>query len=460
MGDVISMRRIGTSVAVVAAVGIWMTAGPAEQATFGQGAALQPVQQPAGPVKKFPYPAVRNQGNAIPPGPKVPPYNSPPLGEGPWAMETYEQRTIRVSVVTKGLTAPWGVAFLPPAASGGDNVILITEKAGRLRVHSERRPRADAGPRHSCGPVAGNDGRTDGHRPPPAVRPEQVDLHLLSQARSAAESVPTRGKATIASNSILRGTWDGKALTDIKDIFVADDVDMEVSRLAFGADGMLYMSIGGPGTGGEDSVIRPQHTNDYAGKILRMRDDGSVPPDNPFAGKKDYKERIFSMGHRNQLGLAMNPWTKEIWSGEQGPNGGDEINIIRAGKNYGWPLVSDGRDYRGPYISPSPYKEGMERPHVVFVPSIAISSIAFYTGDRFPNWKRNLFVSGMREGEIARTGQLIRIVMNDNWEEMRRESLLRDLHQRIRQVVQGPDGLIYAITDEGQNSVLLRIGDG
>ena len=188
-----------------------------------------------------------------------------------------------------------------------------------------------------------------------------------------------------------------------------------------------------------------------------MRDDGGVPPDNPFVGRPNHKERIFSMGHRNQLGMALNPWTKEIWSGEQGPNGGDEINIIRAGKNYGWPLVSDGRDYRGPYISSSPSREGMERPHVVFVPSIAISSIAFYTGDRFPSWQRNLFVSGMREGEIARTGQVVRIVFNDKWEELRREALLRDLHQRIRDVRQGPDGLLYVITDEGANSALLRI---
>src|SRR5262249_1396854 len=161
-------------------------------------------------------------------------------------------------------------------------------------------------------------------------------------------------EGVIASNSVMRGTWDGKGLTDIKDIFVADDVDMEVSRMAFGADGMLYMGIGGPGTGARESVIRAQHTNDYAGKILRMRDDGSVPPDNPFVGKADFKPRIFSTGHRNESGIALNPWTKEIWEGEQGPNGGDEINIIRAGKNYGWPLISDGRDYNGPLISPIP----------------------------------------------------------------------------------------------------------
>src|SRR5687768_15377361 len=149
---------------------------------------------------------------------------------------------------------------------------------------------------------------------------------------------------TIASNSVMRGTWDGRALTNVIDIFVSDDVDTEVSRLAFGPDGLLYMSIGGPGTGPAASLDRPQHPTDYAGKILRMRDDGSVPPDNPFRGKPGYKPYIFTMGHRNQLGLAVNPFTGDIWSGEQGPNGGDEINILRAGRNYGWPVVSDGRD--------------------------------------------------------------------------------------------------------------------
>ena len=162
------------------------------------------------------------------------------------------------------------------------------------------------------------------------------------------------------------------------------------------------------------------------------------------------------MGHRTQLALALNPFTGEMWAGEQGPNGGDEVNILRPGRNYGWPFVSDGRDYRGHYLSPTPYRDGMERPHILWVPSIAVSGMMFYTGDRFPNWRRNLFVGGMREGEIARTGQLQRIVFNDNWDELRRESLLRDLHQRIRDVRQGPDGLIYVLTEEDQ-AALLRI---
>jgi glucose/arabinose dehydrogenase len=227
-----------------------------------------------------------------------------------------------------------------------------------------------------------------------------------------------------------------------------------MSRIAFGHDGMLYMTIGGPGTGPPASLDRPQHGNDDAGKILRMTDEGKAPSDNPFAGKSGFKPHIYTMGHRTQLALALNPYTNEMWAGEQGPNGGDEVNILRPGRNYGWPFVSDGRDYRGHYLSPVPYRDGMERPHVLWVPSIAVSGMAFYTGDRFPNWKRNLFVGGMREGEIARTGQLQRVVFNDNWDELRRESLLRDLHQRIRDVRQGPDGLLYVLTEEDEAALL------
>jgi glucose/arabinose dehydrogenase len=403
---------------------------------------------------KYPYPAIRDQRGAIPAGPKVAPYPNPVLGEGPWNFETYEQRNIRVSVVTKGITGGWGMTWLP------DGSMLITEKAGKLRILRtalngsvvlDPTPIAGIPPVHSQGTMAG---LMDVQLHPRFAENRFV---YISYHKPVGRALDLNGREqTIASNAILRGTWDGTALTNVKDIFVSDDVDTEVSRLAFGADGLLYMSIGGPGTGPAASLDRPQHTSDYAGKILRLRDDGSVPPDNPFVGRANHKPYIFTMGHRNQLGLAVNPYNGDIWSGEQGPNGGDEVNILRAGKNYGWPLVSDGRDYRGPYISASPSRDGMERAHVLFVPSIAISSIAFYTGDRFPNWKRNLFVGGMREGEIARTGQLVRIVFNDDWQELRRESLLRDLHQRIRDVKLGPDGLLYVLTDE-PNAAILRI---
>jgi glucose/arabinose dehydrogenase len=397
--------------------------------------------------KKYPYPEVRDMRGVVPPGPKVAPYNSPPLGDGPFNFETYEQRKIRVSVVTKGLSHPWSLAFLP----GGD--MLITERVGRLRLvrNGVLQPEPVKGTPKVVS-ISTMAGLMDIALHPRFAENKWV---YISYHKPVGMGKSADGKDfPLASNSIMRGTWDGNQLTDVRDIFVADDVDMEMSRIAFAPDGTLFMTIGGPGTGPRESLDRPQHGNDYAGKILRMRDDGRVPPDNPFVGKAGFKPYIYSMGHRTQLGLAINPFTNEVWAGEQGPNGGDEVNIITPGKNYGWPVVSDGRDYRGPYISESPYKEGLERPHIVWVPSIALSGMVFYTGDRFPNWKRNLFVGGMREGEIGRTGQLQRIVFNDKWQELRRESLLRDLHQRIRDVRQGPDGLLYALTEEDAAALL------
>jgi glucose/arabinose dehydrogenase len=386
---------------------------------------------------KYPYPTSRDFKGVAPPAVIWP---SPPLGDGPFLLQTAEQRDIRVVVVTKGLSHPWSLAFLP------DGTILVTEREGRLRI--VRNGIMDPNPVRGTPKVLSR--ATMAGLMDIALHPRFADNKwiYISYHKPIGDN--------LASNAILRGSWDGSALTDVRDIFVSDDVDTEASRIVFGTDGMLYMTIGGPGTGPKVSLDRPQNPGDYAGKLLRLREDGSVPPDNPFVGKAGYKAAIYSMGHRNQLALAVNPYNGEIWAGEQGPNGGDEINIIRPGKNYGWPSVSDGRDYLGPFISPSPWREGMERPHVVWVPSIAVSGMTFYTGDRFPTWKRSVFVGGMREGEIPRTGQLQRIAFNDRWEEIRREPMLRELHQRIRDVRQGPDGLLYLLTEEDE-AALLRI---
>ena len=387
-------------------------------------------------AKRFPYPVIRDLRGVIPPGPR--PLPSPPLASGPWVYSTFEQRDIKVSVVTTGLSHPWSLAFLP------DGSILITERVGRLRIlrNGALDPTPVAGTPQvlSRGTMAG--------LMDIALHPDfaQNKWIYISYHKPLAPGV--------AANSVLRGTWDGKALTDVHDVFVSDDVDTEASRIAFGTDGMLYMGIGGPGTGPRVSVDRAQHTNDLAGKVLRLRDDGSVPPDNPFVGKAGYKPAIFTIGHRVQLGLALNPYTGEIWEDENGPNGGDELNVLKPGRNYGWPIVSYGRDYNGPRFPPS--APGFEEPVVFWVPSIAASGLTFYTGERFPAWKRNAFVGGMREGEVAPSGQLQRIVFNDKWEELRREPLLRDLHQRIRDVRQGPDGLLYVLTDE-ESAALLKI---
>ena len=397
--------------------------------------------------KQYPYPPVRDQRGAIPAGPRVGPWNSPALGDGPFLFDSYEQRGLRAVVVTKGLSHPWSLAFLP------DGSILITERQGRLRIVRngtlDPTPVAGIPAVVSLGTMAG---LMDIALHPNFAQNKWIYISY-HKPMGTAKSVEGRD-APIASNSILRGTWDGKALTDVRDIFVADDIDMEASRITFGPDGLLYMGIGGPGTGSKISMDRAQGTNDLAGKILRMTDAGGVPPDNPFVGKTCYKPYIFSLGHRVQLGLAFNPYTNELWETENGPNGGDEMNIIKPGRNYGWPIVSYGRDYNGPRMSPM--LPGLEDPIVYWVPSIAPSGLTFYTGDRFPGWKRNVFVGGMREGEIARSGQIQRIVFNDKWEEMRREPLLRDLHQRVRDIRQGPDGLLYVLTEEDA-AALIRI---
>jgi glucose/arabinose dehydrogenase len=398
--------------------------------------------------KQYPYPTVRDQRGAVPAGPRVGPWNSPPLGDGPFLFDSYEQRGLRAVVIAKGLSHPWSIAFLP------DNVILITERQGRLRVvrNGKLEPAPVAGI-PAVTSIATMAGLMD-----IALHPKFAQNHWVyisyHKPMGMGKTVDGARDYPIASNSILRGTWDGKQLTDIRDVFVADDVDMEASRITFGPDGILYMGIGGPGTGSKISMDRAQHTNDLAGKILRMTEEGKVPPDNPFVDKIGYKPYIFSMGHRVQLGLAFNPYTNELWETENGPNGGDEMNVIRAGHNYGWPIVSYGRDYNGPRFSPT--LPGFDDPIVFWVPSIAASGLTFYTGDRFPGWKRNVLVGGMREGEIARSGQIQRIVFNDKWEEMRREPLLRELHQRVRDIRQGPDGLLYLITEEDQ-AALLRI---
>jgi glucose/arabinose dehydrogenase len=239
----------------------------------------------------------------------------------------------------------------------------------------------------------------------------------------------------------------------VRDILVADAWEGNSglsARIAFGRDGMLYMANGG------NVGWVAQEPGSLRGKILRVRDDGSAPPDNPFVGRAGYRPEIYSLGHRNSLGLIVHPETGALWNHENGPNGGDKINIILPGRNYGWPVVSFGRDYAGPRVSDTPTREGMESPIVVWIPSIAVAGMAVYTGDRFPNWKNNVFVGSLRTGEIPGTGHLERIVFNASTEELRRETLLGDLHQRIREVRQGPDGFLYLLTDE-DDGALLRI---
>jgi len=254
---------------------------------------------------------------------------------------------------------------------------------------------------------------------------------------------------------LARGRWENGRLVDVRDIFTTGATGTEGSRIGFAKDGMLHMTISAPGVGPD--VVRSQDPKDYAGKTIRLRDDGTIPSDNPFVNDKSYLPAIYTLGHRNGHSMVLNPWTGELWATEQGPNGGDEINILQKGGNYGWPLVSFGRVYSGPRVSPNPTLEGMIAPIVFWVPSIAVTGMTFYQGDVFTGWKRNAFVGGLREGEVPRSGQINRIEFNDKWEEIRRESLLRELGQRIRDVREGPDGLLYVLTAESPDGAVLRI---
>lgn len=395
------------------------------------------------------------QTGAAPAALAPPPVNwpAPPLPDGPIDLETAEVRNLRVVVMSRQLNQPWSIAFLP------DGAILVTERPGRLRIF--RNGVLDPAPVAGVPPVraSGLQGLMDVVLHPRFT--ENKLIYLSYHRPLGTPVVPANGRggavAPAGETVLARGTWDGKALTNVTDIFESGATGTESSRIAFGRDGMLYMTISAPGTGPQ--VVRSQDPGDYAGKTIRLRDDGTVPPDNPFVGRAGFKPAIFTLGHRNGHSLQVNPETGELWASEQGPNGGDEINIIRAGKDYGWPDVSYGRNYMGPRISDNPYKEGTEQPVVFWVPSIAVTGMTFYTGDRFPQWKRNILVGGLRQGEIPRTGHIDRITFNEKWEEIRREPMLMTLGQRIRDVRQGPDGLLYVVTSENSGA-LLRLEPG
>src|SRR5215471_6291131 len=340
-------------------------------------------------------PGVQGRGGTKAPT-APPPINwpSPALADGPILVDTGIQHQIRL-VVTKGFNQPWSMAFLP------DGAILVSERPGRLRI--VRNGVLDPNPIAGLPEIRaqGLGGLMD-----LALHPKFSDnklLYFTYHKPQAAGGAPGNNAGVI---TLARGRWDGSA-----------------PRIVFGRDGMIYMSIG---VGDPPAAARAQDPNDLAGKVLRLRDDGTVPPDNPFVGRAGYRPEIYTLGHRNALGLAIQPDTGAVWECEDGPNGGDEVNILQPGKNYGWPVVSYGRFYLGPRVSENPWREGMEPPTVFWVPSIAVSGLTFYTGDKFPRWKNNVFIGGMRQGEVPRSGHLERIDFNEKWEELHRESMLRE----------------------------------
>jgi aldose sugar dehydrogenase len=362
----------------------------------------------------------------------------PPLGPGPFIFDTAEQHKLRAVVVARGLSHPWSMAFAP------DGSVLITERAGRLRIvrNGVLSPEPISGvPKVSGARLAG--------LMDIALHPQFATNRLVYLTYSKPEPVMFR-------TALARGKLEGNSLVDVRELFQSEvhfDNAASASRVVFGRDAMIYMSIGGATVAGQSD----QHAQDptfYSGKIIRLRDDGSVPSDNPFVGKPGYKPEIYSLGHRNQLGLFVHPETGELWQNENGPNGGDEVNIVRVGRNYGWPLVTYGRTYQGPRVSEKTQMQDMEEPILFWVPSIAVSGLTVYTGSKFPNWKNNIFVGALRMGEVPGTGHLQRVVLNERGEELRREMLLTSLQQRIRDVRQSLDGFLYVLTEEDDGALI------
>jgi aldose sugar dehydrogenase len=353
---------------------------------------------------------------------------------GPAGCPTFNTKDYRVCVrtVTKGLTHPWSLAFLP----NGD--MLVTERPGRLRLIHD-------GVLQSS-PIEGT----------PVVNATEQEglLDIVLHPKFAENRLIyfTYSKpGPMSTLALARGHFDGARFSNVEDIFVADARSRQEGnmggRLAFEPDGTLLM------TAGERHDRTPsQDPGSHGGKILRLRDDGTAPPDNPFSSQPGYLKEIFAMGLRNPQGLTIHPSTGVIYETEHGPMGGDELNIILPGKNYGWPLVTYGRNYDGSVITNETSRPGFESPAYYWVPSIAPSGLAVYTGMQFPKWRDNLFVGAMAYRDVGK--QLYRIDLNAK--PIHPESMFASLGVRIRDVRQGPDGFLYVLTDEAPGA-LLRI---
>lgn len=364
----------------------------------------------------------------------------PPLGTPtePVELTAGEQGYRVVPVVGGGLVRPWSIGFLP----GGD--LLVSEAPGRVRLVRDGMLRAEPvweAPRAPADhPAADNNPMRS-----LAVHPDFAENRLIYLAHI------TWGDEgnTLA---VSRGRLEGETLTGVEQIFVADAWETSGNaggRLLFGPDRTLYVTVGDRDrlccVGYDDPSLRlkAQALDNHVGKTLRIRDDGSVPGDNPFVGREDALGEIYTYGHRNGYGLALHPETGALWQAEIGPLGGDEVNILQPGNNYGWPLVSTGRNYTGTLVSEQPWqRDGMENPRIHWVPSISPSSIAFYTGDRFPAWRGSLFVGALT------TRELQRISFGNPSQDERRERLLVPFGLRVRDVAESPDGLLYLATEQ------------
>jgi len=397
---------------------------------------------------------------AAPPAPRpAGPPPTPALGDGPWDIQSQEAK-LHVEVVSKGLDHPWGMAFVP------DGSILVTERPGRLRVirNGVLDPTPVAGLPAIYAP--GIAGLTD-----IVLDPNFASNRLIYLAYSKASPDTPTGTSpaqTDATLAVMRAKWDGgSTLTDVKDIFVADAWYGKPplppkccgqgpasgsfgGRLALGPDGKLYVTSGDRNFG-----ERVQDPSNHFGKILRLNLDGTAPADNPFAGRAGYKPEIWTIGHRNQLGLTFDAPTGRLWESEFGPRGGDEVNLITKGGNYGWIDVTQGHHYNGePTHKGVRGVDGFIDPVWSFPPSGNPGNIAIYRGGAFAGWQGDMLLANM-----SRPSSLLRLVISPEGHVTGMERMLKNLGQRLRDVRVAPDGSVYLLTDETAGAIL-RITPG
>jgi len=367
----------------------------------------------------------------------------PPLHNPTGAVELEARDLIyRVVPVVDGLSRPWSIGFLP------DGRMLVTEDPGRLRMIRDGQLVAEPVWEAPLAPPSADPNANNSRLRSVAVHPQFAENRLVYLAH-------VKWGDAGSTLAVSRGRLDGGALGNVQEIFVADAWETGGNlggRMLFAADNTLFVTVGDRDRlccidiGGDDNSLRikAQDLGSHVGKTLRLRDDGSVPSDNPFVGRPGAKPEIYTYGHRNGYGLSFHPETGELWQAEIGPLGGDEVNILVPGRNYGWPLVSTGRNYTGTLVSEQPWhRPGMEMPRMHWVPSISPSSIVFYTGDRFPAWKGSLFVGALT------TRVLQRVSFGNPSQDERRELLLGPFGLRIRDVAQGADGFLYVATEIG-----------
>jgi aldose sugar dehydrogenase len=337
-----------------------------------------------------------------------------------------DQARFRVVVLAEGLEHPWGMAFLP------DGDLLITERPGRLRL--VRDGALDPAPLEGVPEVyaSGQGGLLDVALDPDFPTNRLIYLSYAAETDAGAGTRVARARLGQGRLEDLEVIFEG---------FMGSGGRHFGSRLGFDPDGYLFVTLG---ERGDDE--RAQELRDLAGKVVRLHPDGSVPSDNPFVGRAAAAPEVFSYGHRNPQGLAFQPGTAVLWEAEYGPRGGDEVNVIRRGANYGWPLVTHGVNYDGSTISDRRSAPGMVDPLRVWTPVISPSGIAFYGGDAFPTWRGNLFLAALNRPALVRLTVEGERVTGE-------ERLLQGL-ARFRQVVVGPDGFLYVLTDESDGRIL------